>query len=172
MKLFYVALAGLLAAFVMNILTVSGFYHSSFLPISGVLHVGMFVVFFPMVLKMRKYTYLYQKGTSLGSFFQLLAKQLPKIYLFGLGMFLAYGFINFLLFMASTGGGNPAFDGEKYYLNNHGAVVKIITYAEYMAYKANEIRGFSGLWMIFYSFSAAFHKMDAILQQKSNSGSI
>jgi len=38
---------------------------------------------------------------------------------------------------------------------DHGTLIRIITEKEFHHYQANEIRGFSGHWLIFYGFAAA-----------------
>lgn len=59
-----------------------------------------------------------------------------------------------MLFMYNSRLGTPDFFEGQYILHKHGQLVKILTEQEYHHYKANEIRGFSGLWLVFYSISA------------------
>lgn len=51
--------------------------------------------------------------------------------------------------------GSPEIQDGQYILQNHGKLIRTITEQEYHHYKANEVRGFSGHWLIFYGFSAA-----------------
>lgn len=117
---------------------------------SGVwlLHLGIFAVFIPLVLLYRR---------DLGSRTSLLriATTLPRLVtILGAAIF-AYAIVNFMLFMAATEGGNPTIHDGKYLLLNHGKLIREISSEEYSAFKANEVRGFSGHWLVFYYVAAA-----------------
>jgi hypothetical protein len=58
-----------------------------------------------------------------------------------------------MLFMTSQIGSPSIKDGQ-YILENHGTFIKILTEAEYNHFQANIVRGFSGHWLLFYSFVA------------------
>jgi hypothetical protein len=45
----------------------------------------------------------------------------------------------------------------KYFLMDHARSVREITSAEYIALKANEVRGLSGHWLFFYYVSTVFY---------------
>lgn len=62
--------------------------------------------------------------------------------------------INFLLFFL-TRNGSPAIMKGEFVLHSHGNVIRILTEREYLHYRANELRGFSGLWLGFYGLAAA-----------------
>ena len=66
-----------------------------------------------------------------------------------------YAIVNFMLFMVATEGGSPTIQDGKYLLLNHGELIREISLEEYSAFKANEVRGFSGHWLVFYYVAAA-----------------
>lgn len=68
----------------------------------------------------------------------------------------AYAFMNFGLFMEATDGGSPQRSQNGYVLNSHGTVIRALTKVEYDAYRVNELRGFSGHWLLFYALPAFF----------------
>jgi hypothetical protein len=49
--------------------------------------------------------------------------------------------------------GSPDIIDGKYVLENHGTLIRELSEVEYFKLRANEIRGFSGHWMVFYSLS-------------------
>jgi hypothetical protein len=73
----------------------------------------------------------------------------------GIAIF-AYAILNFLIFMKLTEGGNPSIQDGKYVLLNHGTLIREITQAEYHSFCANEVRGFSGHWLVFYFMPFAY----------------
>lgn len=60
-----------------------------------------------------------------------------------------YAFINFMLFIALMEGGSPSVKNGKYILHSHGHKIRDITKEEYQRFRAYEVRGFSGHWIIF-----------------------
>jgi len=67
-----------------------------------------------------------------------------------------YLVINFVVFIALMGSGSPEFSGGKFYLSNHGHVIREITESEFHRYEAYEVRGFSGHWMFFAMIPAVY----------------
>lgn len=65
-----------------------------------------------------------------------------------------YAMLNFVWFAISNHGTPGLRDGE-HVLLNHGKVIKTITAAENLQYRALEIRGFSGHWIAFSGAVAA-----------------
>ena len=118
---------------------------------SGVwlLHIGIFAVFIPFVLFSRQ---------NLGSQSSLLqiATTFPRVVTILGATIFAYAIVNFMLFMAATEAGNPTIQDGKYLLLNHGKLIREISLGEYSAFKANEVRGFSGHWLLFYYVPAAY----------------
>ncbi|MGO4703257.1 hypothetical protein [Dyella sp. 2RAB6] len=43
---------------------------------------------------------------------------------------------------------------------NHGQLIREISATEYAGFKAEEVRGFSGHWMVFYFVPAAYFLFD------------
>ncbi len=93
------------------------------------LHVGIFVVFFPAVFVAQKMV-----GSTRGKDFWKLATQNAPAMCYVLYFFFAYAFINFALFFLQAPAGKHA--GET---------------------TALEWRGFSGHWMLFYCSALAIH---------------
>jgi len=82
-----------------------------------------------------------------------------------------YAVLNFALFIVSTQGGIPSIQDGKYVLENHGRLVREITQAEYVAFRANELRGFSGHWLVFYFVPFAYF-MFAQREPEASSGEL
>jgi hypothetical protein len=143
------ALAGFLGALAVHLAALSGIDVAEPFPAVWMLHVGIFVVFGPYVFSSRK---------TMGSrpSWAQYRDNVPSWVLWtGLGIF-AYAFLNFALFMSATEGGNAALREGKYLLLQHGTLIRELTQAEYAAFKANEVRGFSGHWMLFYFMPFAY----------------
>jgi hypothetical protein len=66
-----------------------------------------------------------------------------------------YSSINFWLFKTISDEGSANIVDGVYVLQNHGSFVRELTELQYNEYKANNLRGFSGHWMLFYSMSMA-----------------
>ena|SRR5690606_19653035 len=145
----YLALTGLVVSLGAHIWASLGKDLASEFPQIWLLHVGMFVVFVPLIF-ISRYDLSSdpeQKGWTAG---------LPgwaKI----LGILvLAYAALNFLLVLAKTGGGSPVARDGAFVLLNHGKVVRVITELEHAVLAAEQLRGFSGLWLVFYFWPAAY----------------
>ena len=67
---------------------------------------------------------------------------------------LCYALVNFALFMIGNQG-NPSMSHGKYLLLDHGRLIHELSASQYAASKANEVRGFSGHWLVFYGVPAA-----------------
>jgi hypothetical protein len=82
--------------------------------------------------------------------------------------------VNFGLFIYLMHGGRPNIDHGAYVLSSHGRLIQSLTEADYWKYKALEIRGFSGHWMLFYSVAAAALGVAALKKKKdtNDSGSL
>jgi hypothetical protein len=66
-----------------------------------------------------------------------------------LGIFFAYAFLNFGLFIFLTGGGTARQEGAKFVMKSHGRVLREIDEKEFHRQQAYVVRGFSGHWMLF-----------------------
>ena len=60
-----------------------------------------------------------------------------------------YAIANFFAFMVLNPEGAPVDDNGRYYLSNHGTLVRELTEDEYHQHQAYEVRGLSGHWMVF-----------------------
>ena len=60
-----------------------------------------------------------------------------------------YAANNFLAFMSELPGTPREAHGGGYELHSHGTVIRAITSTEYARFRALEVRGFSGHWLIF-----------------------
>ena len=128
--LFYFAVTGWTLGLIVHLLSIAEFDISDKVPFVWVLHIGIFVVWIPMVLSLRKNEELnnYQQSSVLNrvnpfGFFKIIFKQTPIwLIVIAIGGFF-YAMLNFLLFMNSA--------------------------------QANELRGFSGHWIAFYGIAAA-----------------
>ena len=159
--LFYIAVVGWTLGLTVHLSSLADYDVGEKFPFVWILYIGIFVVWLPTILELRKNEALkeYQKSGMLNrmnpvGFYKIIFKNTPT-WLAGIGIGgLFYAFINFALFIASQHG-TPDIKDEHYVLQSHGQLVKILTEQEYHHYKANEVRGFSGHWLAFYGLSAA-----------------
>lgn len=145
----FISFIGFASALVVHIAALMGIDVADNIPAVWGLHVGIFLVFVPFVFSSRK---------SLGAkptFAQLRAAFPMWIVGLGIGMF-AYALVNFALVMQEMEGGTPSIVNGKFVLMNHKALIRELTAAEYSAFKANEVRIFSGHWMLFYFMPFAY----------------
>jgi hypothetical protein len=155
--LFFIAVTGWSLAITFHLLALLDVDVETHFPFVWLLHVGIFVVWLPAVLKLRKMKE--SEGVNMGTFnglsiFKPIMATTPKWILMLAGAGFVYAGINFTLFIFSQHGTPSVRDGQ-YILHNHGHIIKVLTAAEYAHYKANEVRGFSGHWIAFYGIAAA-----------------
>ncbi len=159
-KFFYIAVVSFGLALIAHILSLLHVNLQALFPPIMLLHVVVFVVWIPAVLKQNKIKkeYKLEHGEypkitilNLGKFLPNTPKIMFKIIIF----FFIYGIVNFLIFMTVGEGGGPSIIDGKYVLSSHGDIIREITLAEYSKFQANEVRGFSGLWMVFYMAAIA-----------------
>ncbi|WP_154668259.1 hypothetical protein [Pseudoduganella violaceinigra] len=144
-----ISLAGFTAALIVHVLALTGVDVSEHFPAVWGLHGGIFLVFIPFVFFSRKT--LGPKPT-----FAEIRNAFPMwVVVLGCGIF-AYALLNFALTMVGSEVGNPSIVDGKYVLVSHGKHVRELTALEYSAFKANEIRGFSGHWLAFYFMPFAY----------------
>lgn len=159
--LFYFAAAGWFLGLIVHLLSIAGMDVMDKVPFVWFLHIGIFVVWIPVVidLKRNKKYQEYQESGLLNrmnpsGFFKVVLRETPlwlKVIVLG-GLF--YAVVNFMLFMMSQNGVPEIMDGQ-YVLNNHGQLIRGLTPEEYHHFKADELRGFSGHWTAFYGLAAA-----------------
>jgi hypothetical protein len=170
--LFYFALTGWTLGLIVHILSLADIDVTEKAPFVWLLHIGIFVVWLQVVLDFKKNEELqeYQQSGMLNrmnpiEFFKIIFKETPTwmTIIAGAGFF--YAFINFMLFIASQNGTPDIKDGQ-FILHNHGELIKTLTEQEYHHYKANEVRGFSGHWILFYGIATAFlYKFSGLTKQ-------
>ena len=143
------ALLGFVLSLIAHLASLTGFDVAAKYPYVWGLHVGIFVVFFPFVLMSRK---------TLGrkpSFAQI-RERFPLWVVAAGAIIFAYAMLNFLLFGLRTEGGSPSTHDGKFVLEEHGRFIRELSPAEYTSLKANEVRGFSGHWLVFYYIPFAY----------------
>ena len=154
--LFLFAGFGWMSALIVNILSIVDIDISERVPFIWLLHIGIFVVWIPAILKLKKnqaFNHL-QKSSILArgnpaASFKVVFRNTPTwLTIIALAGFF-YAVINFTLFAAGQPG-VPEIQNGNYILQNHGQLIKTLTEQEYHHYKANEARGFSGHWIAFY----------------------
>jgi hypothetical protein len=144
-----VAFVGLILSLSVHIGALMGFDASTQFPLVWLLHVGMFIVFAPLVLVCRK-----ELGPNPS--FSDLRSAFPGWVVFVGVALMIYVVTNFALFIVATQGGNPSIEGGHYLLKDHGHTIREITASEYASFKTNEFRGFSGHWLVFYYVPFAY----------------
>ena len=159
--LFWFAALGWMAGLIVNVLSVADIDITEKVPFIWILHVGIFVVWIPTILKLRKNEELklFQKSgvltrTNPTGFFKIILKNMPTWLIIISAIGFIYAIINFMLFAAGQPG-VPDIQNGQYVLQNHGQLIRTLTEQEYHHYKANEARGFSGHWIAFYGMAMA-----------------
>ena len=151
------AAIGLILGLIVHVISVLGIYIEDKVPYIWILHIGIFIVWVPAILKLRKQPVLKNPDfrTSLNpyKFFKTIFKNAPIPVMIVILIFFAYTNLNFFLFIKISGGGVPSIINGEYVLQSHGEIIKELTEPEYFKYKANLLRGFSGHWMLFYGFA-------------------
>jgi hypothetical protein len=159
--LFYFAITGWTLGLIVHLLSLADNDITDKVPFVWVLHIGILVVWIPVVLDLKKNEELkaFQQSGMMNrmnpvGFFKIIFKQTSAwLTVFAIGGFI-YAFVNFMFFMASQNGTLGIEDGQ-YILHNHGQLIKTLTEQEYHHYRANEVRGFSGHWIAFYGLATA-----------------
>lgn len=160
-NLFYFAVTGWTLGLIVHLLSVADVDVTAKVPFVWVLHIGIFVVWIPAILELRKNEELkaYQQNgrrnkTNPFEVVKIMFSKAPTwLTVIAIGGFF-YAFVNFMLFMNASIGSVDIKDGQ-YILHNHGQLIKTLTEQEYHHVKANEVRGFSGHWLAFYGIAAA-----------------
>lgn len=143
------ALIGFVLSAFVHVAALAGVDVSEKIPLVWMLHAGVFIVFIPFVFSSRK---VLGAKPSLSDMRTLVP---GWIALAGIAVF-GYAMVNFLIFIASTDGGSPSIREGRYVLQSHGHLIREITRSEYVALRANELRGFSGHWLVFYFVPFAY----------------
>jgi hypothetical protein len=131
------------------------------------LHIGIFLVFIPMLLMQRR-----RSGTARPRSLPEAFPHAPRWMVLAVGALGAYAVVNFVAGMLLLG----AFSGEKIVDQNgqhvalrNRAVARTVGEAEYQQHQAREVRLFSGHWMLFY-WVAAVGIADGLRRRKAEPG--
>jgi hypothetical protein len=143
-----VAFAGFFMSLLVHVTTFFGIDPSKHVPFVWALHLGIFVVFIPMVI--------YQRPKLRKNNWRIFIDAVPRWARYAVKGFFAYALINFALFFYLSGGGVPEVRDGRYVLHNHGKVIRELSEDEYELQNAYVLRGFSGHWMLFYLIPALF----------------
>ena len=146
-----IAGVALFIGLVVHILALSGIDISERLPFVWLLHVGIFVIWLPAILHLKSIPELKRKDRKPNDLIKVIFWDKPKILILITIACFVYATLNFILFMAASEGGVSSIMDGKFVLHNHGSIIRELTEVEYHKMKANEVRGFSGHWMAFYS---------------------
>ncbi len=156
--LFYFAAFGWALSLLIHLLALADIDVTESVPFVWLLHLGIFVVWLPVLLELRKEQDLqngsFKNRMNPAIFLKAVFKGTPTLLVIIAVAGFFYAMINFLLFMQSQTG-VPTLKEGQYVLSNHGQLIKTLTEAEYHHYKANEVRGFSGHWIAFYGIATA-----------------
>ncbi|MFT5916516.1 MAG: hypothetical protein ACJAWV_000118 [Flammeovirgaceae bacterium] len=158
--LFYFALTCWVLSLTAHLISLADVDITETIPFVWLLHVGIFVVWVPVVIDLNKGKEMKELQKSKSSIwkrqkgmYNILFKGAPSWMRFVAIAGFFYATINFMLFMSSQGGTPSIEEGGGYVLENRGELVKTLTKEEYHHYKANEVRGFSGHWILFYGIA-------------------
>jgi len=66
----------------------------------------------------------------------------------------AYAIVNFVLYAIQSHGGGPGIEDGRYVLSRHGDVLRFLTEEDWHGYRALQLRGVSGHWMLFSLLAA------------------
>ena len=151
------AATGLILGLIVHVISVLGIYIEDKVPYIWILHIGVFIVFFPAILELRKNPVLkspdFKTNKNPFKVYNLIFKNAPKPVMIISLFFVVYAMLNIFLYMKISEGGVPSIIDGEYVLYSHGEIIKELTEPEYFKYKANVLRGFSGHWMSFYGFA-------------------
>lgn len=159
--LFYFAATGWTLGLMVHLFSIADIDITEKVPLVWVLHIGIFVVWLPAILELKKNKELqeYQQSGMMTKmnffpFFKIIFKQTPTwlSILAIAGAF--YAAINFLLFLSGEQG-TPRIQEGQYFRYDHAQLIKTLTEQEYHHLRANEMRAFSGHWLAFYGIASA-----------------
>lgn len=159
--LFPLAVAGFILSFVIHF---SGWFDINWLrqfPYLKLLHMGVFVVFVPLVFDARKKFALRETGEQpYWSRLKLFFNDPPDALLLAFLLLAGYAVFHFLWFgfLGGSLGGSPVIRDGGYFLVNHGSVLRELTEQEFRRADGIEARFFSGHWMIFYGTAALYFR--------------
>lgn len=140
---------GFCLALIVHTLTFAHIDVMEVFPSVWLLHIGIFVVFVPLVFSARRLSGANPKYRDFRSLFPEWANTLITV------VFI-YAIVNFVVFMFLSHGGVPAIRDGQFILHSHGKLVRVLTEQEYHVQRAYVVRGFSGHWLVFYLVPALY----------------
>lgn len=159
--MFYCAISGWILALAFTLFTFANIDVAEKLPLVWLLHIGVLVVWIFIIIFLRKNTV---ESTTPQPERQLKLNPLRKInrlirdaplWLRTLAITsIVFMILNFLVYIL-TQHGTPSIMKGEFVLHARGNVIRILTEKEYLHYRGNELRGFSGYWLGFYGLAAA-----------------
>ena len=134
-----------------------GIYIGDDVPFVWGLHVLVFVVWFPTIFMLLQNPEIKElrKKRSKNPFaiWAIAFKETPKPIILLVIIGFVYPIVSFFIFMQTSEGGEPNIIDGQYVLTNHGDIIREITEKEYHSFQVNKLRGFSGIWIAFYSMA-------------------
>lgn len=157
--IFYIAILGLSLSILVHLLSIQGYVLSENFPIVWGLHLLVFVVWFPTIITLIQNPEIKalrnQRSKNPFKMWIIIFKDTPKVVTILVLAIFIYTIFGFIFFMGnSEGGGSGIIDGQ-YVLSNHSEILREFTKAEYHSFLANELRGFSSIWLAFFSMAMA-----------------
>ena len=119
-----------------------------------ILHVGLFISFFAMIMSSRKNHGNLEKG----QFKALLINRTPRYIVNFTKVIFVYAVVNFMYSVMHLSEGGASIKGGIYIIQNHGEYVRDISLSEYLFLKRTELRAFSGHWLVFYIIPAIYFR--------------
>ena len=85
-----------------------------------------------------------------------------------------YVAINFALFLMNLEGGGPQAQNGRYYLKSHGLIIRELTEEEFHRFRAYELRGFAGHWILFSLIPTVYfawgHRVESVSKTDRHEG--
>lgn len=159
---FYLAVTGWVVGLIVHVLAIANTDVTDKVPfVWGVLHIGVFVVWLPTILILKK-SKAVQELQKTGTLNTMNPVVILKAIFHGTPTWLTvvaigvlfYATISSMLLMISYSGVADIQDGQ-YILHNHGQFIKKLTEQEYHYHMVNRLRVFSGHWLAFYGLAVA-----------------
>jgi hypothetical protein len=171
--IFYFAAIGWIVSLIVNLLSNVGIDLSAAKALIFLLHLGALFVVISSFLELNSNEVIeeYQQSRCVYdkiplSLLKIVLKDTPRWMkkLAVAGVF--YGIINVLISLVIQTN-SPDFINGQFVLTAHDHVIKIITEQDYHFYRANEIRVFSGIWVLFYGLGATlFYEYSGLTKEK------
>ena len=152
MKVFFVlAVLGLILSLTAHLATFVGIDPMQVCPWVWFLHMGIFVVWIPVVFLSNRCTKDQRKKDHLQVAMQNSPAWMQKL----VGPLFTYVLFNFFFTIFFLQGGyTPRQVNGQFSLTDHGKLVRNITQAEYHRQQAYQVRAFSGHWILFYALAS------------------